>query len=166
MIPSRWVIARATGAIWRRCGAAALLVTACADGAGAPPDAPAAAADDGPASAAAEAPRSSPPEAAPGSAAITREGVLDYQELPRTKSVEAYMGVEFTLRGDGEETALAASEGVPREALVAHAGRRVRVTCTPREPTPADPRESAPTRPDGAPLERPAKCAVSALTAL
>ncbi|MCA9661542.1 MAG: hypothetical protein KC486_24595, partial [Myxococcales bacterium] len=97
---------------------------------------------------------------------ITREGVLEYQELPRTKSVAAYMGVEFTLRGDDAETVLAASDNVSHEQLVAHDGKRVRVTCTPREPQPPNPMESAPMGPDGAPLQRPTKCAVTELSAL
>ena len=76
------------------------------------------------------------------------------------------MGVEFTLRGDDAETVLAASDNVSHEQLVAHDGKRVRVTCTPREPQPPNPMESAPMGPDGAPLQRPTKCAVTELSAL
>jgi hypothetical protein len=148
----------------------AALVTGCAEGSGAPPDTPAAenlAEVPTPATPPASAPDgSAPADEAPTAAAITREGVLEYKELPRTKSVAAYMGVEFTLRADDGETALAASQSVPHEQLVAHDGKRIRVTCTPREPTPANPMEPAPMGPDGAPLARPTKCAVTELSAL
>ncbi len=105
-------------------------------------------------------------EPAPASGLVTREGQLEYTELPRTKSVEAYMGVEFTLKGEGEPLVLAASETVSHDSLVARHGERVRVECTPKKPTPPDPNSSYPTDMDGKPLERPTKCVVSKLTAL
>jgi hypothetical protein len=94
---------------------------------------------------------------------VTREGVLEYKELPRTRSVAAYMGVEFTLKAEGEETVLAASKAVSRETLIEQHGKRIKVKCTLRAPEPPDPRSQYPTGPDGAPLQRPTTCVVDEL---
>lgn len=99
---------------------------------------------------------------------VEQAGTLEYTPLPQTKSVAAYMGVEFTLHHthDGGETVLEVSEAIPHETLEAAAGKKVRVTCTPQEATPPDPREAAPIGPDGAPLARPEKCVVQHLEVL
>ncbi|MEM7159040.1 MAG: hypothetical protein AAF799_39750 [Myxococcota bacterium] len=106
-------------------------------------------------------------ETEPADGSVEHEGTLEYTPLPQTKSMEAYMGVEFTLHhADGEETVLGASEAVTHEALEAAAGKTVRVGCIPQEATPPDPQESAPIGPDGAPLDRPGQCVVQRLEEL
>ncbi len=111
-----------------------------------------------------EAPAPTDPAAAPGE--ITVEGPLKYTELPRTKSVEAYMGVEFSVEVDGKRTVLAASEKVSREQLLALDGKRVKLHCAQQPASTPNPMESAPMGPDGKPLQRPAECKVSWLKAL
>ena len=115
-----------------------------------------------------EPPPAEEPEAktSPTDGLTVREGELEYTELPRTKSVAAYMGVEFTLKGEGDPLVLEESDAVSHETLVGLHGKRVRVECTPRAPTPPDPESSYPTDMDGAPLPRPSKCVVSKLTPL
>lgn len=96
----------------------------------------------------------------------TLEGTLIYAPLPPTRSVEAYMGVEYTLKTGDDVHVLGASDAVPAEALRAQDGKRVRVQCTMVEAAAPSPTESYPVGPDGAPLLRPARCRVQTLTAL
>lgn len=92
------------------------------------------------------------------------EGTLRYTELPKTRSVEAYLGVEFVLTdADGAEHVLAPSSAVSHETLVAADGKAVAVTGRWVEPTPPDPNSSYPTGADGEPLERPAHYEVQTL---
>ena len=103
--------------------------------------------------------------ASPSQGVLTLEGKLTYTELPRTKSVAAYMGQEFTLTtASGESHNLKASDAVPFEELVKHDGQQIKVTCEPYVPKPPDPMESYPTGPDGKPLQRPGGCRVLSLT--
>lgn len=109
------------------------------------------------------------PEVAPVDAGVptgtTREleGTLRFQPLPEAKSVEAYLGVEFTLESGGEVVVLGSSERVSREVLEAANGRRVKVSCTMREGTVPSPHESYPMEADGSPMKRPDVCVVQAL---
>ena len=92
------------------------------------------------------------------------EGTLEYRELPSARSVEAYLGIEFVLTdAEGTEHVLAESDAVPHAELVARDGQRVVVTGRWFEPEPPDPRSSYPTGPDGGPLERPGRYAVTSL---
>jgi hypothetical protein len=92
------------------------------------------------------------------------EGRLSYTELPRRKSVEAYLGVEFRLQTSNGEVVLASSETVTRDALVAAHGKDIKITCTMRAARVPEPYESYPTEMDGRPMKRPDTCVVSALT--
>lgn len=97
---------------------------------------------------------------------LSLEGTLKYTELPRTKSVAAYMGKEFTLTlADGTEHNLSASESVSHEQLQAQDGKTIKITCRPYGPSDPNPMESAPTGMDGKPLQRPGGCEVLSLTA-
>lgn len=58
----------------------------------------------------------------------TIRGILVYKELPRTKSVEAYLGEEFFLQvNDGTELVLWPSETVSRDELLSLAGKEVEI---------------------------------------
>ncbi|PRQ01187.1 hypothetical protein [Enhygromyxa salina] len=97
---------------------------------------------------------------------LTVSGALTYTELPRTKSVEAYMGREFTLvDAAGTEHNLKPSDTVSHEQLVGRSGQTVEVTCTPFAEQQPNPHEQAP---QGAPgqgaMPRPAGCTVTALS--
>lgn len=111
------------------------------------------------------APADKPPATSTSAPAATRlEGTLHFRELPPTRSVEAYMGVEFTLvDAAGVEHPLEPSASVSRDDLMARDGQRVAVTGAWRQPPPPDPRSAYPTGPDGAPLERPARLQVATL---
>lgn len=91
------------------------------------------------------------------------EGTLRFQPLPESKSVEAYLGVEFTLEAGGEVVVLGSSERVSREVLEAANGRRVKVSCTMREGAVPSHDESYPTEADGSPMKRPDVCVVQTL---
>lgn len=109
------------------------------------------------------------PEVAPVDAGLaagaTREleGTLRFQPLPESKSVEAYLGIEFTLEAGGEVVVLGSSERVSREVLQAASGRRVKVSCTMREGAVPSPDESYPMEADGSPMKRPDVCVVQSL---
>lgn len=97
------------------------------------------------------------PEVAASEAAELRlTGVLRYTELPRTKSVEAYMGREFTLVTGEEALNLKASAAVPAERLRALDGATITVRARFHPAAGPDPRESAPMGADGAAMMRPA----------
>ena len=91
------------------------------------------------------------------------EGTLKYTPLPAAKSVEAYLGVEFTLDIGREKVVLGASDTVPRERLEAAADTRVKVVCTLRPGRVPEPYEAYPVDMDGKPMKRPDVCVVSAL---
>lgn len=56
----------------------------------------------------------------------TIRGILVYRELPRTRSVEAYLGEEFFLQlNDGTELVLWPSDTVKRDELLSLAGKEV-----------------------------------------
>jgi hypothetical protein len=101
--------------------------------------------------------------ASPPSAERRLEGQLAYTPLPQTKSVEAYLGVEFTLDTGTEKVVLDDSDAVPRARLEAAAGKRATVVCKMRPGTVPDPNESYPMNPDGTPMKRPDVCVVSSL---
>lgn len=109
------------------------------------------------------------PEVAPVDAGLPTgasrelEGTLRFQPLPETKSVEAYLGVEFTLEAGGEVVVLGPSERVSREVLEAASGRRVKVSCTMREGVVPRHDESYPMEADGSPIKRPDVCVVQSL---
>lgn len=106
------------------------------------------------------------PEVAPVDAGLPTgasrelEGTLRFQPLPESKSVEAYLGVEFTLETGGEVVVLGPSERISREVLQAASGRRVKVSCTMREGAVPRPDESYPMEADGSPMKRPDVCVV------
>lgn len=107
------------------------------------------------------------PTPAPVLADGERFGTLTYKELPAAMSVEAYLGVEFTLENDGGGAlALEAGEAVSRGALVQAAGQRVALRCTVQAPVQPEPGSAYPTGLDGAPLPRPAFCRVTSLRTL
>ncbi|KIG18723.1 hypothetical protein DB30_07738 [Enhygromyxa salina] len=124
--------------------------------------------DQQPASDPAEDPAEDPPAPAQPAAdpsTLTVTGTLTYTELPRTKSVEAYLGKEFTLvDAKGTEHNLKSSDTVSHEELVGRSGHTVTVTCTPYPERQPQPHEQAPM---GAPgqgtMPRPAGCTVTAL---
>lgn len=91
------------------------------------------------------------------------EGTLRFKPLPEGKSVEAYLGVEFTLEAGGEVVVLGPSERVSREVLEAANGRRVKVSCAMREGAVPRPDESYPMEADGSPMKRPDVCVVQQL---
>lgn len=105
------------------------------------------------------------PHSGSAPAELSYEGVLHYKALPMTKSVEAYLGVDLTLeRGDGEAPLpLAGSAIWPHDRLIALDGKRIAVDCVMQPGAAPRAEESAPMGPDGAPLPRPAKCAVQRL---
>lgn len=100
--------------------------------------------------------------AAPG-AERHLEGLLTHTPIEDRKSVESYLGVEFSLDLGGEVVVLGASDTVSREALAARKGQRVKVVCTMREGAVPRPDESYPMEADGSPMKRPPVCVVSAL---
>ncbi len=94
-------------------------------------------------------------------------GRLEYRELPQTRSVAAYLGVEFALTDDaGQEQVLEPSDDVPREELVSHHGRRVEVTGEWYVPPPPPPGSEYPVGPDGEPMARPGRYRVLSLVTL
>lgn len=103
------------------------------------------------------------PQVPPKAAGRTLTGTLKYEPLPATKSVRAYNGVEFTLDLGSEAVPLAAG-AITRETLVANKNKKVTVVCTMGTPQLPNPQEAHPVGPDGAPVARPAKCAVTSLT--
>lgn len=107
-----------------------------------------------------EAPPSAPaaaPTGEPDPAELrTLTGVLRYERLPRTMSVQAYNGVEFFLTTDSGEENLTESDAVSHEALEALHEKRIEVKGTWVPPQSPDPMEASP----GAP--RPGRWAVQA----
>ncbi len=113
-----------------------------------------------------DAPRDGPAATATESAEKHLTGTLRYKALPQTMSVEAYLGVEFTLTdAEGAEHVLAPSDAVPHEALVARDGQRVTVTGEWFVPPPPDEGSAYPTDANGKPLARPGRYRVLALAA-
>ena len=109
-------------------------------------------------------PMKPPPPAAP--AEETHTGTLKYTPLPPTMSVEAYMGVEYTLESEGGKVVLGASESVNAEALEAMDGKNVTVKCTKEAAAPPEDDNMAhPIDQEGEALPRPQKCLVSSITA-
>lgn len=102
----------------------------------------------------------SPPDLAPGERRL--EGQLAYKPLPTEKSVEAYLGVEFTIDIGTEKVVLGASDTVSRESLEAAAGKRATVVCTMRPGAVPRPEESYPMEGDQ-PMKRPDVCVVRSL---
>jgi hypothetical protein len=94
----------------------------------------------------------------------TVEGTLKYEPLPKSRSVRAYMGVEFTIGDGADRVVLKSSDKVSREALIAAAGSKVRVTCRTQAPTQPEPGSAYPMGPDGQPLQRPETCRVLTLS--
>lgn len=111
-------------------------------------------------------PASASPEAdADAPAKVERmQGILHFRELPRTKSVAAYDGVEFFLETDGEERKLAPSEGLSREALLAFDGKRVEVEATWLAPEAPKGAGAHPVGADGSPRPRAGRWSVTAAT--
>lgn len=108
-------------------------------------------------------PAAEEPAADPGSITVT--GTLTHTELPRTKSVEAYLGKEFTLvDAAGTEHNLKPSDTVSHEQLVERSGQAVEVTCAPFPEQQPPPHVSAPMA-DGGSMPYPAGCRVTALAA-
>jgi len=100
-----------------------------------------------------------PPRA--GESRVLR-GVLRYTELPRHKSVEAFLGQDLTLSADGESWNLGATEQVTQEQLVALDGQRIEVTATYVPPTAPDPNMQAPMDGDEL-MKHPARWDVTAV---
>lgn len=93
-------------------------------------------------------------------------GRLTYRELPATRSVEAYLGVEFVLTDDaGREHVLAPSDAVPHDALARRDGQRVEVSGEWYVPQPPPPGSEYPIDADGQPLARPGRYRVLTLDA-
>ncbi len=113
----------------------------------------------------AELPPSAPPAGETGPESRQLVGTLRHTPSSPTKSVEAYLGVEFVLEATGEKVVLSPSQAVRAEALVALKNRVVEVTCIPRAPIVPSRDESYPMEPDGTPMKRPAKCEVVAARA-
>lgn len=100
-------------------------------------------------------------------APITVKGTLKFTELPKTKSVEAYLGKEFTLTDAmGKAHNLKASDTVSRDTLKSHDGKVLEVTCVPFEAKAPNPMEAAPMEGSGPkggkskPMKRPGGCTV------
>lgn len=111
------------------------------------------------------APATEPADPSPMAASLSYSGKLTYTELPATKSVEAYLGVEFTLTTASGPVVLDSSDNVSHDALIALDGKTIEVQCSPRRPRPPSPDESYPMGPDGQPLARPTKCVVYSVQA-
>lgn len=107
-----------------------------------------------------------PTTAAPAPAQ-TFTGKLAYTPLPATMSVEAYMGVEFTVAAESGDVVLDESPTVSRDALIALDGKNVTVTCVlePIKP-PVDDGGAHPIDGNGDALPRPQKCAVTSIAGL
>ncbi len=104
-------------------------------------------------------------EVAPEPAKVERmQGTLHFRELPRTKSVAAYDGVEFFLEIDGEERKLAPSEALSREALLAFDGKRVEIEAKWRPPESPKGQGAHPVDADGSARPRAGRWMVTAAT--
>lgn len=102
--------------------------------------------------------------ATPAAAEADLEGTLRFRELPQAQSVQAYDGVEFFLTdAAGAEHALEPSDAVPRDALRAQDGKRVKVHGVWRAP-PVPEGGAAPIGPDGEPIPPRGRHRVSVLT--
>jgi hypothetical protein len=112
---------------------------------------------------AAKVPRVAKPKAA-ASAPVSLEGIMRYTPLPRTKSVKAYLGVEFSLGVLYRAIPLSAPNTDMRERMIAAKGKAVRLTCLMIKPPTPHKGSSFPVGPDGAALVRPSKCAVKKLS--
>lgn len=89
-------------------------------------------------------------------AAKTLAGTVHYKAIEPRKSVEAYLGVEFTLDADGTAHVLRPTDRVPRDALIALDGKAVEVTGVLVEGSKPCSYEQYPMDMDGKPLKRPA----------
>lgn len=87
-------------------------------------------------------------------------GRIAYEPIEPVKSIHSYMGDEFRLVARGTSLVLTPTDAVPRDALIAAAGKTVSLRCTLRAPVAPSPMEQFPMGPDGRPLARPATCAV------
>ena len=130
---------------------AATLLTAACGSSQVAPDA-AAPTPDGPAATA------TPPDptAARPHASEDLVGTLVHEPLPATKSLEAYLGEELFLVIDGDPTrrVLRPSDAVSRDALLALAGQRVRVSVAWTDGHLPDPGSSYPMGAGGEPLRQ------------
>lgn len=81
------------------------------------------------------------------------------------KSVDAYLGKDFTLETEAGEELVLKPGAVSEPALRAHAGKPARVVCRPLPDLAPDPMEQAPLGAEGKPLARPGGCAVDELGA-
>jgi len=88
--------------------------------------------------------------------AKTLTGTLHYKAIEPRKSVEAYLGVEFTLDADGTEHVLKPTDRVSRDALIALDGKPVEVTGVLVEGSKPCSWEQYPMDMDGKPMKRPA----------
>ena len=98
-------------------------------------------------------------------AAQTLEGTLTYTAPTGAKSVESYLGAEFSLATAAGPVVLGPSAAVPKDTLVALNGKPVTVTCVSRPQAPPDPYSSYPTGAGGQPMARPPVCEVTAVAA-
>lgn len=90
-------------------------------------------------------------------------GVVRHHEPSPVKSVEAYMAASHTIETGDESVPLASTDAVSSERLTELAGREVTLTCVMRPGATPNPNESYPLGPDGQPMQRPARCAVSSV---
>ncbi len=95
---------------------------------------------------------------------LNLEGRLIHTPLSEEKSVEAYLGVEFSLRVANRTVVLSTSETVTRADLLAAKDTDVKVTCTMRRGSVPSEHESYPMEGDGSPMRRPDTCQVTSLS--
>jgi hypothetical protein len=106
-------------------------------------------------------PREQPPlDATP----MNFEGRLIHTPLPEEKSVEAYLGVEFSLRIANRSIVLSPSDTVTRDDLLAAKDTEVKLTCIMRRGAVPSDHESYPMEGDGSPMKRPDTCQVTTLS--
>jgi len=95
---------------------------------------------------------------------LNLEGRLIHTPLPEEKSVEAYLGVEFSLRVANRTVVLSTSDTVTHDDLLAAKDTEVKVTCIMRRGSVPSEHESYPMEGDGSPMKRPDTCQVTSLS--
>ena len=87
----------------------------------------------------------------------TLAGTLRFTPIPPTKSVEAYMGVEFVIEDGADKHVVSETAKVSRETLEGLADKKVEAKGVFAKGAKPCPHESYPTGMNGEPLERPGR---------
>jgi hypothetical protein len=87
----------------------------------------------------------------------TLSGTLRYTPIPPTKSMEAYMGVEFVIEDGADKHVVSETAKVSRETLEGLADKKVEAKGVFAKGAKPCPYESYPTGMNGEPLERPGR---------